>query len=258
MIFPIWQQEFSSSHLLAKKVSEILEEPTTHTGTLDPLASGVLILLTGEDRQAKGHLNDWHKTYEFTIWWGTATDSLDILGLPKETNSSSKFLLANMEEKIHAAINNFPSVYRQQIPAFAAKRLVGQSSFDLAKAGRIIKPSFRQINIFSLSTNSVAAIETKSLEEEIYTRIKSVVGDFRQKEILYAWQNYFNNQLLPATSFFSHHTAKVSTGCYIRQLTQDISNIVNMAATTWQIERSQNGPYTKIDCLSLDEIGELK
>ena len=64
MILPIYQHQGSSSHMLARQVGQQYGEKATHTGTLDPMAEGVLIVLTGQDRFNKSKYTDWQKVYK--------------------------------------------------------------------------------------------------------------------------------------------------------------------------------------------------
>lgn len=81
MILPIYQPVGQSSHLLAQKAGLLYHQKATHTGTLDPMATGVLLVLTGKDRFRKKEYSAYRKTYEFEILLGVRTDSDDILGV---------------------------------------------------------------------------------------------------------------------------------------------------------------------------------
>lgn len=102
MIIPVYQPLGSSTHVLAQKVGKIYNSKATHTGTLDPMADGVILVLTGKDRFDKQIHTDAQKTYHFSILWGVQTDSLDLLGLIKKVdiNHASQLEKTNIPDTI--------------------------------------------------------------------------------------------------------------------------------------------------------------
>jgi len=103
-----------------------------HGGTLDPFATGVLVILIGRNftRLADTFLHD-DKEYQATLLLGSATDTHDLEG--KVTESSDYVpTLSEVEEAIHA----FQGTFQQTPPMFSAKRIDGQRLYDLARKGR--------------------------------------------------------------------------------------------------------------------------
>lgn len=242
MIFPVWQPLFSSSHRLAAQWSEELGEPVTHTGTLDPVAQGVLVLLSGEDRFAKGALSDWEKVYEFSIVWGVQTDTGDQMGLITQLSSTLDSL-----ERLGACLSNFPNAYDQRIPDFSARRWLGGSAFDAAKKQQQLEPKFRRVLVSDMALLKSEVLSIDQLIAAQQAGVSSVSGDFRQQEILSNWKTtVFTENFYVVT----HHMVQTSAGTYVRQLVQDIAQKVGVPALTWSITRVKNGPYEKEDTLS--------
>jgi tRNA pseudouridine55 synthase len=125
MLIPVYKPLGSSSHQLAKKVGETYGEKATHTGTLDPMAEGVLVVLTGEDRFKKTEYSHWQKTYQFKVLVGFETDTHDLLGLIK--NIDHKKINQPVFEK---NLKSFIGRQQQLVPKFSAQRINGQSGFD--------------------------------------------------------------------------------------------------------------------------------
>ncbi|MBP7774300.1 hypothetical protein KA078_00770 [Candidatus Woesebacteria bacterium] len=241
MIIPIWQDIGQSTHQIATKWSKMRNEKATHTGTLDPMASGVVIILTGEDRFKKGAQTAWNKTYEFSILWGISTDTGDLLGLIERVDMQTA-----EQEKITTVLAAFPHTFEQLQPAYSARRYNGLSSFDWARTGVDLPQKKRTITIDSLTTDF---FEVKCLSQIIEAQTKNIhkiQGDFRQTEILNNWSQLL--QKSDQSFLISHHTAVVSTGTYIRQLTQDIASQIGVVATTAHITRIKNGSFQKKDC----------
>lgn len=249
MIFPVWQKLGHSTHLLAQEIALLCGEKTTHTGTLDPMAEGVVVVLTGDDRYAKGML-DWEKQYRFSILWGIATDSLDQLGLVE----SARQALPDLEQVTHT-INMFPQTYEQTVPAFSALRWNGKSGFELARKKIETPPKTRLVQLSQISFLGYEELNSAQLLDTHAANISHVIGDFRQQEILESWK-----QTLPQNTTFltTHHLVTTSPGTYIRQLVQDLAATLQMPATTWSITRERNGLYEKIDCMELEDITELR
>lgn len=251
MVLPVWQPIGSSSHRLAHTASEMLGEPVTHTGTLDPLASGVLVLLTGEDRYIKGVLPNWSKTYTFEILWSVATDSGDKLGLITDV-STKQVILTELQE----CLTHFPMTYTQKQHPFSAKRTAGTSFFSLAKTSKKLPSSFHTVSLSGLRFDGSQQLTVRQLLAQQGREISQVDGDFRQQQILHDWQT----ALTSVTQEFlvTSHSVTTSPRTYIRQLVLDIATELQTPACAWSITRTQNGPFTSDDCLDLTELAELK
>lgn len=244
MIFPIWQEIGQSTHMLAAACGKKFGEPATHTGTLDPMASGVVVILTGDDRFKKGKQTAWDKTYEFSIIWGIQTDSGDTLGcIQKKANVSPP------PEKIAEVVNHFPQSYEQLQPDFSSRRYNGKSAFEWARSGITLPIKKRTVHVYSLITDFIELSDFELIAKKQSEDIQKILGNFRQNEIIQSWHD--NHDAKKRQYLISHHTAVVSTGTYIRQLTQDIATKLSYCATTGSITRIKNGQFNKNDCITL-------
>lgn len=116
-----------------------------HGGTLDPFASGVLPIALGEATKTMAHIVDGLKTYEFTVAWGTETDTLDIDG--KVTATSP---IRPTREEIEAALPGFIGTIEQVPPAFSAIKVDGQRAYDLARSGEQPELAPREVEVIDL------------------------------------------------------------------------------------------------------------
>lgn len=248
MIFPVWQKLGHSTHLLAQEIALLCGERTTHTGTLDPMAEGVVVVLTGDDRYAKGLL-DWEKEYRFSILWGMATDSLDQLGLVVSVPEA----LLDQGALTHT-INIFPQTYEQTVPAFSALRWQGKSGFELAREKIEVPLKTRRVQLSRISFLGSDELSSEQLLDMHVANVSHITGDLRQQEILESWKRTVPHN---TTFLITHHLVTTSPGTYIRQLVHDLAVMLEMPATTWSITRERNGPYEKDDCIDLEEIKEL-
>lgn len=250
MILPLWQTIGQSSHVLAQEVGKVFGEKATHTGTLDPMAEGVVVVLTGEDRWGKSSFPEWRKTYHFSILWGISTDSHDRLGLI--TSASSE--VPNFQ-RVQEILRTFPLQYEQEVPAFSARRWKGGSSFDWAREGTPLEKKTRSVileNFSTLEGKVLSPAEVKALHQ---ASLQAISGNFRQQAVIDSWNDHLAWR--ESVFFVTEHRVTVSSGTYIRQLVRDIAQELGYPATTWSITREKNGPYTQEDCTQFEELTQL-
>src|SRR6266576_3649070 len=127
-----------TSHDVVARMRRVLRETAIgHTGTLDPMASGVLLLVIGKATRLAKFLSTSHKSYEATVRFGFSTDTADAHGRPIGTASDRPM---PSREDIAAALGAFRGTFMQQPPAFSAKKIGGRRSYKLARDARL-KPS---------------------------------------------------------------------------------------------------------------------
>ena len=113
-----------------------------HTGTLDPLATGVLPILIGRATRLCAYCLEADKRYTATVRLGLTTDSLDITGdvlSEQEVNVS--------DEQLKAATEHFKGEYDQMPPMFSALKKDGVRLYDLARQGIEVERNPRRVNI---------------------------------------------------------------------------------------------------------------
>ena len=103
-----------------------------HTGTLDPMATGVLPLVIGRATRLAQFLTASDKTYEATIAFGRTTDSYDASGKIVTTSDRRP-----TRDELDAAIARFRGTFDQTPPVYSAKNIDGERSYDLARRGKI-------------------------------------------------------------------------------------------------------------------------
>lgn len=116
-----------------------------HTGTLDPLATGVLPILIGRATSLSPYLLNADKRYIATVKAGLVTDTLDITGKVLATNETNFTI-----EDLNKAILAFTGEQLQYPPMFSAIKKDGVPLYKLARKGQEIEVEARKINIFSI------------------------------------------------------------------------------------------------------------
>lgn len=106
-----------------------------HTGTLDPAATGLLVLCVGRAGRLQSFLTGWEKTYEGTLRFGVATDTYDAEGTPAgEPHPDPRPNLAALEE----ACRSFTGEIRQSPPPYSAKKVAGKKFYEMARKGEAV------------------------------------------------------------------------------------------------------------------------
>src|SRR5262245_16730769 len=118
-----------SSHDVVARLRRVLDERRIgHTGTLDPLATGVLPLVLGRATRLARFMSASDKSYEAVVRLGVSTDTADKQG----TAIGSAFTgTLPSREKIDRALDAFRGTFLQQPPAFSAKKIGGQRSYRM-------------------------------------------------------------------------------------------------------------------------------
>jgi len=169
-----------------------------HTGTLDPMATGVLPLVLGRSTRLAQFLTASDKTYEATITFGRSTDTCDATGSVTATSDRRP-----TAAQLAAALEKFRGTYEQTPPAYSAKNIDGQRSYDLArKAGTAVAP-----------------------------RPKAVAVTAKRVEVL-----TFDGETLRLEM-------QVTAGFYVRSLAHDLGDALGCGAHLSALRRTRSGEF---------------
>ena len=134
-----------SSAKVVNKIKKIMNiKKIGHAGTLDPLASGVLPIALGEATKTMKYAMSAHKSYEFDVTWGEATETEDREG--KITNTSD---IRPTKKKIIKALPYFIGKIKQKPPQFSAIKIDGVRSYKLARKSIPVEIPDREVYIKS-------------------------------------------------------------------------------------------------------------
>lgn len=116
-----------------------------HTGTLDPFATGLMIIVTGKECRNAGNYSKLDKVYEATIRLGRTSTTGDPEGEITDVSDSQPSL-----EEIQAALGKFVGEITQRPPIYSAIKINGQRAYKLARKGEVVEVPERVVTIFSL------------------------------------------------------------------------------------------------------------
>ena len=211
-------KRFQSDH------PEYQGEKMTYAGRLDPLASGVLLVLVGKECKQKEKYLGLDKEYEVDVLFGFATDTYDLLG--KVTNvchscegrnpCSIKFVMdpcLRRDDTIKILLQSFVGKFSQKYPMYSSKNIKGilkarkNGGLTLKRNGVTGKGESlvfsdiedgiieKNVEIKSIELLGERIISKNDLEKYIIDSVNLVKGDFRQKEILKKWRSVLDGTI---------------------------------------------------------------
>ena len=163
---------------LIKNSYSIKKIKVGHAGTLDPLATGLLIICTGKMTKEISKFQSQTKTYTGTFLLGSTTPSYDL-----ETESDSSYPIEHItKELINDATNHFTGKINQKPPIFSAIKKDGKRLYESARLGEKVKIDYREVEIFDLD---ILKIDIPYVDFEVScskgTYIRSLAYDFGKK-----------------------------------------------------------------------------
>ena len=171
-----------TSHDIVNKVKKILNEKVGHTGTLDPMATGVLPLLVGKGTLCSKYLINHNKTYKVKLELGKKTDTADTEGkIVEEKEVTNKMLEKTVIKEV---LNKFLGKQEQIPPIYSAIKVNGKKLYEYARKGQTVKIKPRQIEIYSIELLSIDK-KLKQIEFDVScskgTYIRSLCEDIGNK-----------------------------------------------------------------------------
>lgn len=192
-----------------------------HTGTLDPMAEGVLPVCIGNAARITEYLDLDFKKYTCEILLGVETDTLDIWGKTvKEEIKKTEQLIENgtIEEKtIKSVLENFKGTITQIPPKYSALKVNGRKLYEYARAGETVEIASRQVYIKDINLLSLSLNERK----------------------------------------FSFEVT-CSKGTYIRSICRDIGEALDCGASMSGLTRTASGEFSIKNSVSMEELKALK
>lgn len=221
-ILIINKPEGLTSHDVVYKTKKILNtKKVGHTGTLDPMATGVLVICVGKATKLSQYLTSNDKTYEASMKLGIKTDTGDITGnIINEDNKASEIKNNYSVEDIRNIIKSFIGKQKQIPPMYSAIKKDGVKLYELARKGIEVERESRDIEIFDVYD---VEIDTKNCDDLVI-----------------------------------NYKVQCSKGTYIRVLCEDIANKFDTVGTMIKLNRIKSGDFAIEDSIKMEQISESK
>ena len=237
-----------TSHDVVSRMRRVLHERRIgHTGTLDPMATGVLLLVIGRATRLAKFLSTSDKTYEAVVRLGFSTDTADAEGQPIGPAFHGPL---PAREVIDAALARFRGTFQQQPPAFSAKRIDGTRSYKLARAAA--RDARLTPSPFDRAQGDPERIDVKPVEGSRYNRTDP--------------SDLPGPRDLPAPASVTVHRLEIesieadcvtlivdcSAGFYVRSLAHDLGQRLGIGGHLASLRRTRTGDFTVDQAVSLD------
>lgn len=171
-----------TSHDVVQKVKKIVNEKVGHTGTLDPMATGVLPLLIGKGTLCSKYLVNHDKIYEVMLTLGKKTDTADGEGNVLEEKKVVQELF--QKQRIEKVLQTFLGKQEQIPPIYSAIKVNGKKLYEYARKGQTVEIKPRQIEIYEIKLLQIVE-EQKQIQFRVAcskgTYIRSLCEDIAEK-----------------------------------------------------------------------------
>jgi tRNA pseudouridine55 synthase len=221
-----------TSHDVVARVRRIIgERRVGHTGTLDPFATGVLVVLIGRATRLAQFLSGADKEYLALIRFGYATETGDLTGarLDQTVNADQPTapelpLMNWTEPEIEAALAHLRGEIEQVPPMYSAKKIRGQKLYELARAGLEVERAPVRVRVRELETvnREGGALLHKNEDGTIDLRVRVVC----------------------------------SAGTYVRALAESIGERLGVGAHLAALRRTRAGSFSLEEAITLEDLAE--
>ncbi len=215
---------------------ELARTPMTYAGRLDPMASGILVLLIGEECKNRDAYTGLEKEYEFEMLFGAATDTGDVLGLLSQYAAIQPGV--PFEDILQEGTFQLP------YPAYSSKTVGGVPLFRYALEGRLqdIRIPIREMIVQKADFIGSRTMTGTVIRSEVIRRIGQLrydvhgpaKNDFREDKVRASWEDFPDGVYTVA-----RYRVVVSGGTYIRSLVADASARLRVPALSYSIRRTR-------------------
>ncbi len=227
--------------------------PMAYAGRLDPMASGKLLVLLGDECKNQENYHGLDKEYEFSVLFGIESDSLDVLG--RLTASAENDFNALTEDLLTNVSNDFVGDIELPYPKFSAKTIQGKPLHMWTLENRLHEISIptKESKIYELEFIKLEKISREKLVEAALEKVNSIPpvtearkalgNDFRRVDVRADWQNILEDDNLPAHYQIAHFRCTASSGTYMRTLATEIAKKLGTTGLAWHIHRTKIGTF---------------
>lgn len=214
-----------TSHDVVSRCRRILKtKKIGHTGTLDPFATGVVVILIGKATRLAQFLDKDAKEYQAVVRLGFETATGDLTGEIKES-SISNFKFQISKEQLENALKNFHGEIWQTPPMFSAKKIAGKKLYELARKGIEVERKPVKVTNYELQITNYKA-------EKKQNDIGISIQDFEFKILC-------------------------SAGTYIRVLAEDIGRKLRTGAHLVELRRTAAGKFRIEKAVTLEDLEKI-
>ncbi|MFO0562779.1 MAG: hypothetical protein U0269_32470 [Polyangiales bacterium] len=223
-----------------------------YAGRLDPLATGLLVLLLDERNKSAHEFNHLDKRYEVEVVFGVRTDSFDLLGLAERVELGALDGEGAARALIEPRVRALEGTRMQQYPPWSSVRVRGKPAFYWAHRGLVPEGGWpeRERTVHAATVLSRGVIDGEALIERAIEDVRGVSGAFRQEQLVERWRSLRSSMAgrsLPVVRI----AVECSSGTFMRSLANLLGESMGTGAVATVIHRTRVGPFQLRDARSL-------
>lgn len=227
LVVGIDKPEGLTSHDVVSRCRRIFgERRVGHTGTLDPLATGALLVCVGPATRLDAYLVDHDKRYRVRVAFGAGTDTDDALGTVTQTAPVPAKLFD--EDYARRCVAGLEGRWNQLPPVYSALKVGGRKACDEARAGRIVDLAPRAIEVYEAHLLGIDCLDVA--DTALCTGECSLLWDIE---------------------------VHVSKGTYIRSLARDLGRSLGCPAHVSALRRLSVGALAVDECVTLETLEQV-
>lgn len=225
--------------------------PLAYAGRLDPMASGKLLVLIGDECKRQTDYHGLDKAYEFSVLFGISSDTLDVLGRLTPAATVPTITEPNIVSVLPSFIGSIELPY----PQFSAKTVQGKPLHMWTLENRLHEITIPSITteVYALTLDRIETITRSTLGNIALEKVNSIPevtdprkalgNDFRRTDVRQDWETIRTNELLSATYQVAHFTCIASSGTYMRTLASEIAKALGTIGLAFSIHRTHIGIF---------------
>ncbi len=247
---PVGKTPFDMIRLLRRHFPKYEKSTLGYAGRLDPMAEGLLLILTDDENKNRKSFERLEKEYEFEILFGMVTDTYDPLGIVQ----SYQRVQSKIERTFQKHTSAIKGTYMQPYPPYSSARVNGKPLFYWARHNKLedITIPSKLIEIKKFQMINFRTELFSKIYENCIEKISKVHGDFRQEQIVSEWKKVYHEHS-DARSFIATCRITCSTGTYVRSLAHQIGNDLGTGAIALSIKRTRIGDFLLKDSFKITE-----
>ncbi len=250
----VGETPLEATERLRKEMNLPAAVPLAYAGRLDPMASGLLLVLVGDACKQQSNFHALDKEYVVEILFGISSDTGDVLGLLETDIAAPQVSEAHLRRGCHNLLGSIKLPY----PHYSAKTVQGKPLHTWSVEGRLheitipTKTSMiHRLDILSLRTESKTSVynyATNKIETiPPVTDLRKALGnDFRRPFVRESWQNFLQTDANPTDYTIAAVRCIASSGTYMRTLANEIAKEIGTQGLAYSIHRTKIGVFQSL------------
>ncbi len=229
---------------------ELAGIPMAYAGRLDPMASGKLLVLLGNECKVQEKYHGLDKEYEFSVLFGIESDTHDVLGRLAACVSTEI-----AAEAIIPVIKKLAGLITLPYPHFSSRTVQGKPLHMWTLENRLheIEIPTKESTIYELELTKLDTKSRTEIADKARAKIdtippvtdlrKALGNDFRRVDVRHDWEQIKNDTALPDEYTIAHFRCIASSGTYMRSLAEVIAKKLDACGLAWHIHRTKIGVF---------------